>query len=570
MTAIKTKETIYIDVDDEITAIIDKLKNTPAKIVALVLPKRATALQSVVNMKLLKKSAANAKKNIVLITSEAGLLPLAGAAGVHVAKSLQSKPLIPPAPDLVVDDDQSEVAAKMPDTTLDIEASIGTLAAAAAGHTADEEAETIDLDNTPTEAAVTAKKGMRERLKHLKVPNFDKFRLGFFLAILGVLLLVFGWYMAFVVMPKATIIITTDTTTAVSSFDFTATTAATELNIDDKIVPAVLKEVKKTDEEKAEATGEKNVGEKATGEVEIYNCSKNDKLSDTVRTVPSGTTVSINGLNFITTESGDVDPSSYSGDDCVKNKSAVVDVIAEKSGGTYNIDARKGYAIQGFSTMSGDGSNMGGGTDKMVKIVSQNDIDEALAKMKSRLDKEAEEELKGLFDAESLLALTETRVVTDPVTKSTPELDKEATEFTVTSETTYSMLGIKRDDLSAIIKKDVEADIDTERQSISDDGIDSSIMRLNNQPKPGEAFLSFRTSVTAGPEFDEVAIKEAVRGKKRGEVENYIAGQPGVKKVVVEYSPFWVYSTPKAAKKITIIIEKNDQSATTQQTNGSE
>src|SRR3954462_894172 len=92
------KDVIYIDVDDEITSIIDKVENAKEKVVALVLPKRATMLQSIVNMRLLKRSADAAEKNVVLITAEPALLPLAGAAGLHVAKNLQSKPIIPPSP----------------------------------------------------------------------------------------------------------------------------------------------------------------------------------------------------------------------------------------------------------------------------------------------------------------------------------------------------------------------------------------------------------------------------------------------------------------------------------------
>src|SRR4051794_14355814 len=92
------KDTIYIDVDDEITSIIDKVDNAKQKVVALVLPKRASSLQSTVNMRLLKRSATSAGKNVVLITSESALLPLAGVAGLHVAKNLQSKPEIPPHP----------------------------------------------------------------------------------------------------------------------------------------------------------------------------------------------------------------------------------------------------------------------------------------------------------------------------------------------------------------------------------------------------------------------------------------------------------------------------------------
>src|SRR5579863_116795 len=95
MTSSNGKDVIYVDVDDEITGIIDKVASSNEKIVALVLPKRATVFQSIVNMKLLKRRADTAKKSIVLITSESGLMPLAGSVGVYVAKTLQSKPEIP-------------------------------------------------------------------------------------------------------------------------------------------------------------------------------------------------------------------------------------------------------------------------------------------------------------------------------------------------------------------------------------------------------------------------------------------------------------------------------------------
>ena len=39
-----------------------------------------------------------ANKNLVLVTSEAGLMPLAGSVGLYVADSPNSKPVIPPAP----------------------------------------------------------------------------------------------------------------------------------------------------------------------------------------------------------------------------------------------------------------------------------------------------------------------------------------------------------------------------------------------------------------------------------------------------------------------------------------
>jgi hypothetical protein len=48
------KDTIYIDIEDDITAVIERVKGSPEKLIALVPPKGA-ALQSVVNLKLLKE-----------------------------------------------------------------------------------------------------------------------------------------------------------------------------------------------------------------------------------------------------------------------------------------------------------------------------------------------------------------------------------------------------------------------------------------------------------------------------------------------------------------------------------
>ena len=89
------KDTIYIDVEDEITAVIDKVVSSKHKIVAVVLPKRASVFQSIVNMKLLQKAAKNARKNLVLVTSDKAILSIAGTVGMFTAKTASSKPEIP-------------------------------------------------------------------------------------------------------------------------------------------------------------------------------------------------------------------------------------------------------------------------------------------------------------------------------------------------------------------------------------------------------------------------------------------------------------------------------------------
>lgn len=86
------KDVIYIDVEDDITAIISKVKSSKEKIVALVPPKRVGVLQSAVNLRLLQRTATQSDKRIVLITNNQALAALSAAASIPVAKNLQSKP----------------------------------------------------------------------------------------------------------------------------------------------------------------------------------------------------------------------------------------------------------------------------------------------------------------------------------------------------------------------------------------------------------------------------------------------------------------------------------------------
>ena len=52
------KETLCIDAADEITTVIEKIQGSDAKVLALVLPKRASAFQSIVNLRLVKRASA--------------------------------------------------------------------------------------------------------------------------------------------------------------------------------------------------------------------------------------------------------------------------------------------------------------------------------------------------------------------------------------------------------------------------------------------------------------------------------------------------------------------------------
>ena len=553
------KDTIYIDVDDEITSIIEKVRSSPQKIVALVLPKRAAVLQSIVNMKLLTRSADDAKKHLVLITSEAGLLPLAGVVGVHVAKTLQSKPAIPPTPVSpdAKNDTPDTVSETIEDAPVDATKPVGELA----GLPITGEEETIEVDNDTAEAAAPAKAGAKTKKanKSLKIPNFKKFRTRLILGVVAFLLLLVGWYVASFVMPRANVVIRTDTENISSTVKFTSNPAVAEFDEENTIVPAQTKELKKTEGQKAPATGQKNTGQKATGTVRLVNCSQADKLSDTIRTVPAGTAISSGGLTFILAKSVEVEPSSFIGNVCQKNKkSSSTDVTAQHPGDNYNLSARD-YQVAGFASITAQGSDMEGGTNNLVKVVSQEDVDNLRQKIIDGFTSNAKEELKQQFIAEGLIPLEDTFSVGQPVAVSTPNVNDEAAEVTVNVTMSFTMQGVEQDHIKKLIENSVKDEIDAERQSILDHGLGGAIFQINERKEDGSVSYSLQTLVVAGPEINQEGLKQEIAGKKLGETERIIESQPGVKEAVVDYSPFWVSKTPRKPSKVNVIIESTNQ-----------
>lgn len=544
------KDTIYVDIDDEITSMIDKVVSSKKKVVALVLPKRATVMQSIVNMRLLKRASEEAGKSIVLITSEASVMPLAGAVGVYVAKTLQSKPIIPiegqdmngDEPDIGIEDAD--------ETELDETKSVGELAG-------EPEEDSIEVDNdgdsVPGEsidAVVKPEKVKKDR--KLKIPNFDSFRKKLFIGLGLLLLFGFGWYYAFYVMPSAKITLKTDTTTTAVDLTFTANPAAKELDEANKIVPATVRESKKTNSQKTATTGEKNLGDKAGGKMTMKLTT--DCVSP-LTDVPSGTTVSSDNLNFITQKKAKFSPPpTPEGGKCVFSSNDV-DVIAASGGGSYNLSART-YTVAGFPAVTGSGENMSGGSDKIIKIVSQQDLDTAKTKALEGGTDSIKAEIVSELQKDGYIAVPETFAAGSPVVSSSPNVGDEANEVTVNVVTSYTVLGIEKESLKKLVESEAKKQIDISKQTISDDGLSTANYQLFDRKPNGETRLNLKTNIVTGAQLNAEDLKKQIAGKKRGEIQQ-ILNIPGVKDLDIKFSPFWVNKVPKNPNKITITFEQN-------------
>lgn len=560
MTTNNGKDTIYIDIDDEITTIIEKVRGSNEKIVALVLPKRATVLQSIVNMKLLKRTADAAKKSMVLITSEAGLLPLAGTVGLYVAKTLQSKPEIPVVAGV---DDTEEFAENLdanPEFTAENAGSrpVGELAGAAAVPIAGEEAiETLQLDDDadiadePVTAADGNKPKKLKKDKKLVIPNFNKFRTRLFLLIPLLLLLIIGFYICASVLPKASLIISTDTSTVNSSLTLTADTAAKTLDVAKLILPAQIQKLDKTGSQQVPTTGKKNNGTRSSGSISMtaQECGTVQPAND----VPAGTGVTSNGLTFITQENTSFNVTTVK-NGCINfQASSPTTVTAQVGGANYNVSSAT-FKVAGRSDVSASGSTTGG-TDNIIQVVSQSDIDSATQKITAQNSDTVKQQLQQQLQQAGEFALPATFVAGAPTVTPSAAVGDQVSTVSVTQTTNYTMFGVKQNDLKKVVDNDIKDKIDPSKQSILSEGLDKASFRVNNATATA-AQLAMATVATAGPDLKVDTLKTAIAGKKTGDIQTLLKNDPGVTSVEVHFSPFWVTKAPSKPSKITITFQK--------------
>jgi len=551
------KDVIYIDVDDDVTAIIGKIKQAKEKIVALVPPKRAGSLQSAVNLRLIDRMARNEKKTLVLITNNQALVALAASAKIPVAKNLQTKPEVAEVAALVVDDGDDIIdGSQLPvgDHAKSVKVKDGT---AIASTMRSDEIDATDLDidgetvSGPVAASTVAKSAMAKTArgaKKPKIPNFDTFRKKLILGISGGVALIALLIWMFVFAPAATVIITASTTPApISSSVTLGGPAATDFT--KGIVSSTSQQVQKDEVVEFEATGQKDVGATATGTVRFSTSS----LAG-LGTIPAGTRLtSSTGLVFITNEAVTL---SYQGG---TSSSGNTTVTAAASGDKYNgaTGALTGSPSNVSANFVGASS---GGTTKITKVVSADDIERAQGQLVGTATDAQKAELKKKF-VNGEIVIDSSFVVARGAAVSAPASGAEAADgkAKLTVPTTYSIQAVSKTDLDTYLRKSLESNLDNKNaQKVYNTGVDGAT--ISNFRKDGETMLaSVNASGSVGPIIDESAIKDQVKGKRYGEVQQSLELIDGIKSVDVQFSFFWVRTVPNNTDKITIQFKVQDE-----------
>ena len=551
------KDVIYIEADDDITDIISKIENAKERIVALV-PSKSGVLKSIVNIKLMAKSAIAAGKTIVLVTVDPAIIKFAAMVKIPVTKDLKTAPKIPNLDELA---DATPVAKEVVVEKMD---QISAEEVEPEPKEDEGSEESIEEKNSPKEEVPSSSKKEKKEKKEKKPSNnpiikwivANKLWVIIGSSALVVIALVLVW--ALVLAPAVTITVSVKTTSNNFSEAIKFTTNLEEEDSQEGLF--YLEEHKIESESKAEfnATGTKNVGDKATGSLVLYAYFK-DKGSINI---PAATNFTFNNMAYAVNDAATLSwdgkfnacENDYTelGDSCLK--SVTLKATATESGEKYNVGASKeGWTSSIASIKAYAKTDFTGGTDKTITVVSQSDIDKA--KEGLRNDSESENKAALIEElSEDQLAIESSfkQVVSDPV--SSIALDSEVKNnepVTLTSTTTATIFVIDLTKVKEYISEKAKV---SEKNRIY--ALGSPFVENFFEAETGWTG-KLKTAYTVGPNMTEASILEDVKGVLVGEVKSILKNN-GAHDVKVDRSFPWVNSVPSDPNKITINLEMEE------------
>lgn len=576
---ISKHKVLYVDLDEEITSIFDRIQRLNSKEVFLLIPERAVLLQSVVNLQILKRKVADLDKMLSIITRDPVGSKLALKANIPVFDEMNS-------PKVAVKKSEKE----MSDTLEPMAALSNSIEEESPERLSEKKLSIFDI-------VQRNKKGSSfsfHRLKHLfrayrKDREFFKepsrFALGApsrkTLGTLVVASLSILFVISYIALPGAKITITPQSNVMEQSVNVTLAEVnryGTNFSIDNThTVPSYPIQITLEESLDYTSTGQIFDGTNATGTVTFIN------ERDTSWQLVAFTRIQTEeGLIFRTQEPVTVPAANSNGFGTVKAVIIAdeVDAYDRVIGERGNI-APSSFILPGLRESSqkvlyarSDEPTTGGSTVVTLKI-TQEDLEAADLLMREKLENSAVSALEKAIAEQNQTNGTDLELLTgygaielgEP-TVNVPSQLVEAIQdqFQVAGSMRVSGIAYDHSDLVDILKQELDHRKSPDKSliKIDENSITHEIIALNQTPgqvkitaniKGIEAYLLDPSDENGSKLVKK--IKEHVAGKSIKEAEDYIQNLPEVNKVKISSWPVWAPTIPTVFENIEIRMDED-------------
>lgn len=544
-------KTIYLNIEDDVQTIVQKVARMDATSVVLVFPKRSYVFADPINLKLLKKQTDMLGKEISLLTMdevgqiyarEAGFaiktISNAPRQGLSDIRSGSGRPAPSPVPVFV----EPPVQSTLETQTTELKPRTRIVRR--------KKSSTIPqpfLLVKETKYPETAEHGKSHRAVSLEKPRrrtFWKVTFGFLLPVILVLALV-----ALFVLPQGKVIVYPKTDSVVRDIEVTAGTEIGEVDTSKMLLPAIKVIKTLSLQDTFQSTGKKEVGTKAEGKIRIINLTGkpiNLRASTTVLTLGNKNYQFLEDQNNIKA----IPPTQLQ---TGKYQPTVVDVVAAAGGEDYNVPAGTRLEItnQVFGSQpqvlyAKTETALLGGTSRFLSVVGEDDFKNAQSVLVGKMISQIRNDL-----ASQNLQLPD-KAYTAEVVDFLPDkaAGTESPSFTVSLKATIKGLAVNQDQLESLVEGRIIKSLPENEKLINSLSGSLDIKTKNLNFDTGLAVLNIHVEARSSAQVKLDGLEQELLGKSKQEVSDVLLARSDIEKIDIILSPYWQRSMPKFATKI--------------------
>jgi len=589
---------LYLEVDEEIPSVIDKLKQQTTEQVVLVVPAGAALLSSVVNVKLLKRAAEKAKKRLGIITTDPIGRHVVGQVGIPILASvkdrrpIESARIAKPADAETADldlrptesaDEQGVAVHHYGEGSAEPEpikhgqpklaASLGfaarplveTAVKSPAMPKVDPEPEPITPPHhEPVEEPVKIPSYVAASTPQLtgKVRRKGSLRWKLLVGLAIAALLATSGASAYY-LPHATVNLTVVTEPYQSTVNVTVDTSKQSISDSTgKTMSGDHVEATGTSTKSVTTTGKKDVGTPASGTVNFSNgLGQSVKLTKGTAMTASGLTFTLSADVTIPAATASVDGS---GSVVVNPGTTTGSVGASAPGDAGNLASGTTLTLQGVSSsvqskVSATAAGaFTGGTSKQVNVVSQTDLDQAKQSATDDATTQAKQSAAGSLTGKTVLdSATRVSVVTEtPSAKVGDEGDNVSDALTVK----YEAIVFDDAQFRSTVATQLNQSVPAGKMVVLTSADQVTTSATNTDWSAGTLALSSAVTTQLSSEIDTTALTKSLQGKSLSAATGILAKQSAIQQASVDVRPGWFPWLPFRASAIQLhFVQANAQ-----------
>lgn len=299
------------------------------------------------------------------------------------------------------------------------------------------------------------------------------------------------------------------------------------VDFDKKIIPGDLVNNEQTGEKTISTTGNKLVGDKASGEIEIKN-GRSDDLK-----LPAGTIViSSASLEFTTQKEATIPAQSEPG----QPGSGKVNVGATDIGSEYNLSKDEKFKIANYPKAEILGmatADFSGGSSRQIQAVSQDDKDKVLDELTTELEDKANEAIKLATPPDKFFidGSIESKVTSQTYSG---KVGDEADNLKLSLSVNITGLTVSRKDLFDLANNTLKSKIPS-GYTLRESQVGYEFDKVNEDN--GTYELQSRMTANLLPEINTDAIAKDISGKYTLVAEDFLKRTPGFVRAQINISP---------------------------------